>query len=72
MQFVTGTLTALTDLMKAHAVRDGIFITFGSDQGWTGKTQPGLTRLVKTGLNHKEKLTKVGKIVFLLTFLLVF
>ena len=60
MQFVTGTLTALTDLMKAHAVRDGIFITFGSDQGWTGKTQPGLTRPVKTSLNPP----KWGKLGF--------
>ena len=24
-------------------------------QGWTGKTQPGLTHLVKTGLNYTEK-----------------
>ena len=29
-----------------------------------GKTQPSLTHPVKTGLNHTEKPTKVGKIVF--------
>ena len=34
------------------------------DQGWLGKTQPGLTHPVKTGLNHTEKPTKVGKIGF--------
>ena len=33
-------------------------------QGWTGKSQLGLTHLVKTGLNHIEKPTKVGKIGF--------
>ena len=33
-------------------------------QGWMGKTQPGLTHPVKTGLNHTEKPTKVGKIGF--------
>ena len=35
-----------------------------SEQGWMGKTQPGLTHPVKTGLNHIEKPTKVGKIGF--------
>ena len=45
---------------------------FSEGQGWTGKTQPGLTHPVKTGLNHTEKPTKVGKIGFLLTFLFVF
>ena len=34
------------------------------EQGWMGKTQPGLTHPVKTGLNHIEKPTKVGKIGF--------
>ena len=36
----------------------------GFSQGWKGKTQPGLTHPVKTGLNHIEKPTKVGKIGF--------
>ena len=31
-------------------------------QGWTVKVPPGLICLVKTGLNHTEKATKVGKI----------
>ena len=29
-----------------------------------GKTQPSLTQPVKTGLNHTEKNTKVGKVGF--------
>ena len=35
-----------------------------SMQGWICKTHPGLTHQVKTGLNHTEKPTKVGKIGF--------
>ena len=34
-------------------------------QGWTGKTQPGLTHLVKTGLNYTEKPPCGGKWVFI-------
>ena len=41
-------------------------------QGWSGKTQPGLTHLVKTGLNHTEKPIKVGKIGFYWLFSKIF
>ena len=44
-------------------------VFLSNNQGWLGKTQPGLTHRVKTGLNHTEKPTKVGKNWVLLTFL---
>ena len=37
-----------------------------------GKTQPSLTHLVKTGLNHTEKPTKVGKTGFYQLFAKIF
>ena len=45
---------------------------FSEGQGWSGKTQPGLTHPVKTGLNHTEKPIKVGKIGFYWLFSKIF
>ena len=49
-------------LKLQHSLKTKPKPTFIVSQGWTGKTQPGLTHPVKTGLNNIEKPTKVGKI----------